>query len=137
MREIRFSSRVLGSRASMRLQRHVVWQTIRSANSDLVKGGARPGDRVEIFLDAERLGLANLEVLEPVNGSGLRLQDAVWGGFDSTHALIRALQNANFRFKPLDQYHLCRIIFSFLGPWPPIEMPEQVKKERTPQHILY
>jgi len=100
--QIRFTTRVLGPVAAYRLEKRQVTQTLRSESSSIVtsilNGRASVGDQLEIA----------------VTWRSLALDDAHRGGFDSLEDLSKALQRAGYRFKPMDDYQLFRIQFSWL-----------------------
>ena len=119
MEQIRFTTRVLGPVAAYRLERHQVTQTLRSDSSSItesiIRGRVSAGDRVEIVLDSILVGHAELISMDAVNWEALGIIDAHRGGFDSRlEELEAALGRAGYRFKPLNEYQLYRIQFSWL-----------------------
>lgn len=117
MRQIRFTSRVLGKKATERLKGHQVTQTIRSPNSSIVKvlpeGRVDVGDLVEVTLDGEVVGLAEWVYMDAIYWHDLDTEDARRGGFDNRFELASALGRAGFRFKELLDYSFYRIQFTW------------------------
>jgi len=118
LEQIRFTTRVLGPAAAYRLERRQVTQTLRSESSSIVtsilNGRATAGDQLEVVLDGIVIGHAELVYTDAVTWRALTLDDAHRGGFDSLEDLSEALRRAGYRFKPLDNYQLFRIQFSWL-----------------------
>ena len=117
--KINFTTRVLGPAAAYRLEKRQVTQTLRSGSDSItesiIRGRVSAGDRLEIILDNLLLGEAKLVSMDAVNWESLRITDAHRGGFDSRlEELKAALERAGFRFKPLNDYQLFRIQFSWL-----------------------
>lgn len=116
--KIHFSTRVLGAAAAYRLEKRMVTQTLLSNNSiikeAIINGRVSAGDRLEIVLDGITAGLAGLVSMEAVNWEYINLDDARRGGFDTLADLEQALKRAGYRFKPLKNYQLYRIQFSWL-----------------------
>ncbi|MBA7592135.1 hypothetical protein ES708_34312 [subsurface metagenome] len=52
--------------------------------------------------------------MDAVTWADLGIDDAHRGGFDTLADLEQALKRAGYRFKPLNQYEICRIQFSWL-----------------------
>lgn len=108
---------MLGPLAAFRLQRHEVTQTLRSDNSiaaSILNGEAKAGDHLDIFLNGIMLDDAKFVSMDAVNWEHINSDDALRGGFDSLKELAAALKRAGFRFKPLNQYELYRIQFTWL-----------------------
>jgi len=117
--QIRFTTRVLGAAAAYRLEKRQVTQTLRSESDSVTNavllGRVSADDRLEIVLDNLLLGEAKLVSMDAVNWEALRITDAHRGGFDSRlEELAAALKRAGFRFKPLNEYQLYRIQFTWL-----------------------
>ena len=115
---IHFTTRVLGPAATLRLEKRQVTQTLRSDSSSIteaiIQGRASAGDRLEIALDGRLVGYAELVSMDAVIWEYLNLTDTRRGGFDTLAELEAALKRAGYRFKPLNQYELFRIQFSWL-----------------------
>lgn len=118
MFELDFTTRVLGVEAVERLRKHRILQTIRSQSSKIVKawqnGEMKPTDEINIRLDGSRVGRAYLAHVTPEDHGLLNAQDATLGGFPSVAHLHRALLRAGYRFKPLSEYQLYRVRFSWI-----------------------
>ena len=114
---LKFTRRVLGPEASLKLEQHEVTQTIRAGTSDIVKAIINrellAGDKVRITLDGEDSGLASLIGCWWVSAAGLTSQDAQRGGFNTLDDLQAALIRAGYRFKPLVDYVFYRIQFGW------------------------
>jgi hypothetical protein len=114
-KELVFTRRVLGPKASDRLEKHLVTQTLRS----------KPclGESVPVYLAGGRkewaktyLGSVKLQSQERrVKWADLTFEDPHRGGFDDMEELAAALRRAGFRFKPLAEYSFYRIRFSWNG----------------------
>ena len=87
MKQLHFTTRVLGPLAAYRLGKHQVIQTIRSYNSSIVEAllasGPKVGDQMEIMLDERPIGLAEYFIMDVVNWEYLNLDDARRCGFDT------------------------------------------------------
>ena len=103
--EIRFKTRVLGQKASERLRKHEVIQTIRS---EFYPPGVH-----QVFLDGNHIGDVSAVYVDRRNLAHLSGDDASRGGFDSVGDLQQALRRAGYRFKRLDLYHAWRIRFEW------------------------
>jgi len=118
MEQIHFTTKVLGIPAAYRLTTHQLTQTIRSKESSITKailsGILKVGDQVEVTLDGAKIGLAEYVIMDETSWIFLGSKDATRGGFDSKDDLEQALHRAGYRFKPLDDYQLYRIQFSWL-----------------------
>lgn len=118
MEKIEFTTRVLGTIAAYRLEKHQVTQTLRSESCSItaaiINRRICTGEKLEIVLDNMPAGEAELLSMDAVNAGGLDIEDARRGGFDSLKEMEAALQRAGFRFKPLNDYHLFRIQFRWL-----------------------
>lgn len=116
--QIRFTTNVLGLAATHRLEKRQVTQTLRSESSSItasiLNGRASIGDRLEITLDGITAGHAELVSMDVVTWNSLNIDDARRGGFASLEELKAALRRAGCRFKPLNDYRLYRIQFSWL-----------------------
>lgn len=109
--ELVFTKRVLGAKASDRLEKHLVTQTLRSKPAVI-------GLSVPVVLqDREKvsvaLGNVAFKSVERVKWSDLTFEDPHRGGFDDMEELASALKRAGFRFKPLEEYSFFRIRFSW------------------------
>jgi len=117
-KRIRFTTLVLGPVAAYRLEKHQVTQTLRSENSfttrAILNGMVKVGDEVQILLDDRLIGLAEYIIADVVTWGQLDIGDAHRGGFDTLDDLLKALKRAGYRFKPLDDYQLFRIQFSWI-----------------------
>lgn len=115
---IHFTTRVLGPVAAYRLEKREVTQTLRAESSTItsaiINGRVSAGDRLEVALDGILVGHAELASMDTVNWEYINLDDASRGGFDSLADLESALKRAGYRFKPLNEYELYRIQFSWL-----------------------
>jgi hypothetical protein len=69
---------------------------------------------LEVFLDGILVGNVELVSIDAVTWEALGVDDAHRGGFDTLADLEQALKRAGYRFKPLNQYQLYRIQFSWL-----------------------
>ena len=116
--QIRFTTRILGPLAAVRLERHQVTQTLRSKSSCITNaillGRVSAGDRLEVLLDSRVEGRAELISMDAVTWGSLDIDDAHRGGFDNLADLGQALRRAGYRFKPLNDYQLFRIQFRWL-----------------------
>ena len=117
--QIRFTTRVLGPAAAYRLEKRQVTQTLRSDSDSIteaiIRGRASAGDQLEVVLDGIVVGHVELVSMDAVNWEALGIADAHRGGFDSRlEEMESALKRAGFRFKPLNQYELYRIQFTWL-----------------------
>jgi len=115
---LHFTTRVLGPVAAYRLEKRQVTQTLRSESSSITQSifnrRVSAGDKLEIVLDNTVLGHAELISMHALTWRAVTIDDAHRGGFDSLDDLSKALRRAGYRFKPLDDYQLFRIIFSWL-----------------------
>lgn len=120
MERLNFTTAVLGRKAASRLRARQVTQTIRSGNSGIVlaisDGRAKPGDLMQVALDEELLGYANLMGKDNAQLHDLTHDDARRGGFDNRFELFYALRRAGFRFKPLGEYVFYRCQFAWEVP---------------------
>ena len=117
-KQIHFTTRVLGPVTTFRLEQCQVTQTLRaesdSVTNAILNGQASAGDKLEITLDTITVGMAELISMDAVIWGSLDIGDAHRGGFDNLDDLSEALKRAGYRFKPLNDYHLFRIQFSWL-----------------------
>ncbi len=118
LEQLRFTTRVLGPLAALRLERHQVTQTLRAESNpiteSILRGRVSTGDRLEVFLDRILVGNVELVSMDAVTWEALSVDDAHRGGFDTLADLEQALKRAGYRFKPLNQYELYRIQFAWL-----------------------
>lgn len=122
MERIDFTTRVLGTVAAYRLEKHQVTQTLRSESNGIVTAiinqQVTAGEKLEIVLDNIPAGETELLSMDAVTWDKLDIEDAHRGGFDSLDgmesSLLTALRRAGFRFQPLNDYHLFRIQFRWL-----------------------
>ncbi|MBA7574581.1 hypothetical protein ES708_16390 [subsurface metagenome] len=120
LEQIRFTTRVLGPAAAYRLEQRQVTQTLRSDSNpiteSILRGQVGAGDRLEVFLDRIFVGHAELVSIsmDAVTWEALGIRDAQRGGFDTMADLEQALKRAGYRFKPLNEYELYRIQFTWL-----------------------
>jgi len=118
LEQIRFTTRVLGHAAAYRLEKHQVTQTVRSERNSITESilneRVSAGDRLEIVLDSVLVGHAELVSMYAVTWEALGIDDALRGGFDSLDDLESALKRAGYHLKPLNQYELFRIQFTWL-----------------------
>jgi len=116
--QLHFTTKVLGPLAVYRLGKHQVTQTIRAHSSNIIQaalsGKLKVGDQMQVKLDDRIIGLAEYVIMDIVNWEYLDPDDAKRGGFDTLADLEQALQRAGYRFKPLNEYKLYRIQFSWL-----------------------
>ena len=118
MEQLHFTSRVLGKKATERLEKKEVTQTIRSENHSFIQAifsvQLKPGEPVQVVLNDRLIGVATYLNLDPVKWHHLDTGDACRGGFDNRFELASALKRAGYRFKDLEEYFFWRCIFS----WP-------------------
>jgi len=118
MTSLHFTTKVLGPVAAYRLEKRQVTQTLRSESSSITKailsGMVKVGDEVQVTLDDKLIGPAEYVISDIVTWDQLEIDDARRGGFDTLDDLAQALKRAGYRFKPLDDYRLFRIQFSWL-----------------------
>jgi len=123
MEQLHFNTRVLGAAAAYRLERGrissiAVTQTLRSESDSIANavllGRVSAGDRLEVLLDSRLVGNVELVSMDAVTWESLNIEDAHRGGFDTLDDLSEALRRAGYRFKPLNEYQLYRIRFSWL-----------------------
>ncbi|GAI98634.1 unnamed protein product [marine sediment metagenome] len=118
LEQIRFTTRVLGPAAAYRLEKRQVTQTLRSDSNpiteSIISGRVSTDDRLEVFLDRILVGKVEFVSIDAVIWEALGVDDAHRGGFDTLADLEQALKRAGYRFKPLNQYQLYRIQFSWL-----------------------
>jgi len=111
MDRLNFNTRVLGEKASKRLQElHGGFLTLRSQQPH--------SPDVEVYLDDKLLGIAKIHHAifnHRVNLGSLTHQHATMGGFDTVGEQARALGKAGYRFKPLDKYEA--YVVYFIGDW--------------------
>ena len=116
--QIRFTTRVLGPAAAYRLEKRQVTQTLRAESGSITNaillGQVSAGDRLEVLLDRIFVGRAELVSMDAVTWEALGIRDAQRGGFDTLADLEQALKRAGYRFKPLNDYQLYRIQFTWL-----------------------
>ncbi len=116
--EIRFTTRVLGPVAALRLEKRQVTQTLRSESNPLtasiISGRLSAGDHLDVFLDRILVGHVELISMDAVTWEALGVDDARRGGFDTMADLEQALKRAGYRFRPLNDYQLYRIQFAWL-----------------------
>lgn len=117
MRQIEFTTPVLGKKAAERLKAHQVTQTIRSPNASAVlqfpEGKVDIGDLVEVTLDGEVIGHAEWVYMDSGIWADLDLDDALRCGFDNRFEMLSALKRAGFRFKDIVEYEFYRIQFTW------------------------
>jgi len=118
LEQIHFTTRVLGPVAAFRLEQRQVTQTLRSDSGTIteaiLRGRVSAGDRLGVFLDRIFAGHAELVSMDAVKWGALGIRDAQRGGFDTMADLEQALKRAGYRFKPLNEYELYRIQFTWL-----------------------
>ena len=118
MFRLNFTSYVLGAEATEKLRRQEVTQTVRSKSSDIVvavlSGSLDIGEPIEIFLDGEKLGEAELRHWEGLSADELDEEDAQRGGFITLAGLVLTLRRAGYRFKALKDYDVFRVRFKWL-----------------------
>lgn len=117
MFRLNFKTRVLGRDAAISLRHQKVTQTIRSQNSDIIKlwleGNLQIGDKVEVALDDQVIDYAYPFIIKRVAWRELTIKDAQWGGFRYLYELKATLMRAGYRFKPLDDYPLYKVMFQW------------------------
>ena len=115
---LHFTTRVLGPAAAYRLEKRQVTQTLRSESDSIANafllGRVSTGDQLEVVLDGILVGHAELVYRDTVTWEALDIDDAHRGGFDTLADLEQALKRGGYRFKPLNQYQLYRIQFTWL-----------------------
>jgi len=118
LEKIHFTTRVLGPAAAYRLEKRQVTQTLRSDSisitNAILNGRVSTGDQMEVLLDGILVGHAELISMDSVTWQALGIDDARRGGFNSLDDLALALKRAGYRFKPLKEYELYRIQFTWL-----------------------
>ena len=118
MERLHFTTRVLGPAVAYRLEKRQVTQTLRSESDSITNaillGRVSAGDHLKVFLDRIFVGHAELVSMDTVTWKALGIRDARRGGFDTLADLEQALKRAGYRFKPLNQYELYRIQFTWL-----------------------
>ncbi|MBA7674315.1 hypothetical protein ES703_82525 [subsurface metagenome] len=118
LERIWFTTRVLGPIAAYRLEKRQITQTLRSGSNTIIRsiinGRVSAGDRLEIVLDREIIGVVEFISMDVINWIGLGIDDANKGGFDTLDDLEQALKRAGYRFKPISQYDYYRIQFKWL-----------------------
>ncbi|MBA7594935.1 hypothetical protein ES703_01891 [subsurface metagenome] len=118
MEQLHFTTRVLGPVAASRLENRQITQTLRSESGSIANavllGRVSAGDRLEVLLDSRLVGRVELISMDEVTWVALGVDDAQRGGFDTMADLEQALKRAGYRFKPLNDYQLYRIQFSWL-----------------------
>ena len=118
MEQLKFTTRVLGPLTAYRLGNRSVSQTLRAYSNDIVQaillGKLKVDDQMEVTLDNRMIGFARYIKMDAVRWRDIDLSDARQGGFDTVDDLEKALQRAGFRFKPMDNYRLHRLQFSWL-----------------------
>jgi hypothetical protein len=118
LKELDFTPKVLGEKASGRLVDHLVTQTLRGLRhwptyklwQDQLLIGDVP---IPIRLYLKPLGVVNLKSVDRVKWQDLTFEDPHRGGFDNMDDLAQALRRAGFRFKPLEEYEFFRIRFEW------------------------
>ncbi len=117
MERLNFTRRVLGQKATERLQAHQVTQTIRSGSSSFVlainDNRIKPDELMQVALDDESIGYAELVGMDRLKAEELDIDDAKRGGFDNRFELFSALRRAGYRFKPLTDYVFYRVQFGW------------------------
>ena len=118
LEKIHFTTRVLGPAAAYRLEKRQVTQTLRSDSisitNAILNGRVSTGDQMEVLLNGILVGHAELISMDSVTWQALGIDDARRGGFNSLDDLALALKRAGYRFKPLKEYELYRIQFTWL-----------------------
>ena len=116
--QIRFTTRVLGPAAAYQLEQRQVTQTLRSDSNPLTEsiigGRVSAGDRLEVLLDRTLVGNVELVSMDAVTWEALSGDDARRGGFNTLADLEQALKRGGYRFRPLNDYQLYRIQFTWL-----------------------
>lgn len=116
--KLHFTTRVLGPAAAFRLESRQVTQTLRSESDSITNaillGRVSAGDRLQVLLDSRLVSNVELVSMDVVTWEALGTRDAQRGGFDTLPDLEQALERAGYRFKPLNEYQLYRIQFSWL-----------------------
>ncbi len=114
---LNFTREVLGSEASLKLERHQVTQTIRAESNDVVQAALSrqlwSRELVRVTLDGEDMGLVSVVACERLPAIALTDADAQRGGFSTLEELDLALQRAGYRFKPLIDYQFYRVQFTW------------------------
>jgi len=116
--QVRFTTRVLGPAAAYRLEKRQVTQTLRSESDSvtnaILNGRVSAGDWLEVLLDSRLVGRVELVSRDAITWEALSIDDAHRGGFDTLADLEQALKRGGYRFKPLNEYALYRIQFTWL-----------------------
>jgi hypothetical protein len=124
-KELVFTRRVLGPKASDRLEKHLVTQTLRSkpliGESVPVRLRYRGQEALAVGIQVPKavsvstaLGNVTLKSVDRVKWADLTFEDPHRGGFDDMEELAAALKRAGL-FKPLEEYSFFRIRFSWNG----------------------
>jgi len=116
---INFTRRVLGPKATKRLLRKEVTQTLWSipatTGTVLSAQWPKPGDRVEIRLNNKAIGAAEFIIADRVSWDDIDTDDARRGGFDNLEELHAALMRTGYRFfRNRKDLKLQRVQFSWL-----------------------
>lgn len=118
MKQLNFTTRVLGPIAAYRLEQRQVTQTLRSYTSNApqasLSGQLKVGNQMEVLLDNRLIGHAEFVKMDTRRWVDIDTSDAQRGGFDDLADLEKGLQRAGFRFKPMDMYQFYRFQFSWL-----------------------
>lgn len=109
-KQLKFTERVLGHKATTNLRQKKVIQTIRS---DKEIEHLKERDLIEITLDDKYVGKANITSIDKIRLSELAHDDAIKGGFSNLADLQGALVRAGFRYKPLSEYVENRVLLTW------------------------
>lgn len=118
MEKIHFTTKVLGPAAAYKLMKGKISQTLRAGSASIAEailnGQVSTGDQLEITLDGIKAGRAELISMDAVTWGNLNTDDARRGGFNDLGEMEAVLRRAGYRFKPLNEYELFRIKFTWL-----------------------
>lgn len=118
MHQLKFTTKVLGTLAALRLEKHEVTQTLRSESHEItqavINGKLSVDNELEILLDDKSLGRAIYVACTATHWEALDETDVERGGFDTLEDLKSALLRAGYRFRPMDEYLLYRHIFTWI-----------------------
>jgi uncharacterized protein YqfB (UPF0267 family) len=118
---LQFTRRVLGPKASDRLLKKQVTQSLRShapiryTEESLIQVELKWGAVARVSHEEKEGPIGNVKItsIDPVKWENLKLEDAERGGFDSMEELEKALNRAGYRFRPINEYQFYRIRFEW------------------------
>jgi len=118
MFRLNFKTKVMGEDGAAKVRLHEVTQTLRLPQSDIViaflNSTLKIGDQMEVALDDEVIEKASLSLIDRIDWESLTLMDVTRGGFSNKPELYTALQQAGYRFPPMNNFLFYRILFTWL-----------------------